>query len=391
MGTSTVFTLTAPPAPTAASYAWTLPAGVNQLSGGNGNVITIDFAGVTPGIGSLPIVVKSVGGCGQSSARTLTLARALPTAPTALVVTDDAISTTTAITKVSAYTGKTTPLTLKATPAMVQGATATSYAWRLPAGVNIVSPETTTPTTVQQSVNTGNFTPEGAPIFEIQNFAAISTGTVSTITVNFAGVVPGTLSFPLTVFAVNGAGNSKARTRTVTAAAPTSPAITAADGTTFNSCNTETYSVIPTLGTSYAWTVPAGATITSNTGNQIVVDYTNVSAAVGVTVQVTCTASNGTGTSAAKILNVKRVTCPVRLSNSSASAFTAKAYPNPSSSEFTIETSAKGAMSVKVYDMQGRLVEKADTNKVGSKLAAGTYNVIVNQGANTKSVRVIKN
>jgi hypothetical protein len=47
-------------------------------------------------------------------------------------------------------------------------------------------------------------------------------------------------------------------------------------------------------------------------------------------------------------------------------------------------------MSVKGYDMQGRLVENADTNKVGSRLAAGTYNLIVNQGANTKSVRVIK-
>ncbi|MCF8322502.1 MAG: T9SS type A sorting domain-containing protein, partial [Flavobacterium sp.] len=47
--------------------------------------------------------------------------------------------------------------------------------------------------------------------------------------------------------------------------------------------------------------------------------------------------------------------------------------------------------SVKVYDMQGRLVEKANTDKVGSRLAAGAYNIIVNQGANTKSVRVIKN
>ena len=40
--------------------------------------------------------------------------------------------------------------------------------------------------------------------------------------------------------------------------------------------------------------------------------------------------------------------------------------------------------------MQGRLVETSTSTQVGSKLAAGTYNVIVNQGANTKSVRVIK-
>jgi hypothetical protein len=84
-------------------------------------------------------------------------------------------------------------------------------------------------------------------------------------------------------------------------------------------------------------------------------------------------------------------TCAPKFANqSTASDFKVSAYPNPSSSEFTIESSAKGAMSVKVYDMQGRLVEKADTNRVGSKLATGTYNVIVNQGANTKSLRVIK-
>ena len=41
--------------------------------------------------------------------------------------------------------------------------------------------------------------------------------------------------------------------------------------------------------------------------------------------------------------------------------------------------------------MQGRLVEKTDSAQVGSKLAINTYNFIVNQGANTKSVRIINN
>ena len=76
--------------------------------------------------------------------------------------------------------------------------------------------------------------------------------------------------------------------------------------------------------------------------------------------------------------------------NTSSTLFEVKAYPNPSSSEFTIETSAKGAMSVQVYDMAGRLVESSTSSQVGSRLAAGTYNLIVNQGANSKSVRVIK-
>ena len=115
------------PAATAANYAWTLPNGVNPIGDVTGNEITVDFAGVAPGIGVLPITIQSVGGYGQSLHRTLNLTRALPTAPTALVLTDEAISTT-AITKVGAYTGKTTELTLIATPVLVQGATATSYA-----------------------------------------------------------------------------------------------------------------------------------------------------------------------------------------------------------------------------------------------------------------------
>jgi hypothetical protein len=47
-------------------------------------------------------------------------------------------------------------------------------------------------------------------------------------------------------------------------------------------------------------------------------------------------------------------------------------------------------MSIKVYDMQGRLVEKAHTDKVGSKLATGVYNLIVTQDSNARTLRVIK-
>jgi uncharacterized delta-60 repeat protein len=77
-------------------------------------------------------------------------------------------------------------------------------------------------------------------------------------------------------------------------------------------------------------------------------------------------------------------------SSSDETQFNVIAYPNPSSSEFTIETSSKGDTNVQVYDMQGRLIERTDTNKVGSRLAAGVYNVIVNQGTKVKTLRVIK-
>jgi hypothetical protein len=393
MGTETVFTLTAAEASTAASYEWTLN-GATQKSGEDGRIITVDFLDVEPGIGSLPIVVKSVGGCGTSTARTLTLARAVPTAPTKLVLTDEAIElsttvTTKVVTKVGPYTDKPTQLTLTATPFTTQGATATSYAWILPAGVNCETNNEPTFVKVKSTLNTGT---TEVPVYLFDNVAAIATAS-STITINFDGVASAVTALPIQVFAVNGAGNSIARTLTLTAAAPATPAIVGSDGNgtaaQFGSCLSKTYTATSIPGATYNWTAPGG-TITQN-GNVIVVNYSATLVPLLGTSTVTCSATNGTGTSGVKSLTVKRIACTsTKLSDSSASAFSAKAYPNPSSSEFTIETSAKGAMSVKVYDMQGRLVEKAQSNRVGSKLATGTYNVIVNQGANTKSVRVIK-
>ena len=69
------------------------------------------------------------------------------------------------------------------------------------------------------------------------------------------------------------------------------------------------------------------------------------------------------------------------------------AYPNPSSTEFTIETSSKGA-TIRVYDVVGRLIENRQTTsnsvQVGKNYATGVYNVIVNQGTKVKTLRVIK-
>lgn len=58
------------------------------------------------------------------------------------------------------------------------------------------------------------------------------------------------------------------------------------------------------------------------------------------------------------------------------------AYPNPSSVEFTIETSRKGATNVQVYDMTGRLIENRQATStsvsVGRNYVSGVYYVIVN-------------
>jgi hypothetical protein len=160
MGTNTVLTLTAAPSPTATSYIWELPVGVNQLSGGTSNVITVNFLGVTSSntfnymstaaipvsTNSLRIGLKSSNGVGvsvtsnaallnpttTSTAKLLTLTAVKPAAPTPKM-TNDVISTTVAVTDVSKFVGTSTEFTLTASVS----ALASSYQWSLPAGVNV--------------------------------------------------------------------------------------------------------------------------------------------------------------------------------------------------------------------------------------------------------------
>jgi hypothetical protein len=163
MGTDAVLTITASPTPTATSYEWELPEGVNQLSGGTTNVITVNFAGVTSAntynfsttaavpvsTNVLRIGVKSVNGVGisttantalvnpvtSSTAKLLTLTAVAPAAPT-LKMFDTAVSSTTAVTDISRYIGTSRPLTLVGTVAATT--LASSFTWELPAGVNVV-------------------------------------------------------------------------------------------------------------------------------------------------------------------------------------------------------------------------------------------------------------
>jgi hypothetical protein len=406
--TEVPFILTATPlrvqGATSTSYAWILPTGVNCTTTNTPttvqhkvnvgtievpvletqtvaaistatNEITVNFSGAS-GTGNLDLLVFGVNGAGNSIAKKLVLARATPTAPSAIVLKDGG----TVVTKVGAYTAKTTPLTLTATPVAIQGVEATSFSWVLPAGVNVT---------------------DGATWVSDNGTTKTWAGTSTVLTINLAGISgnsPSMTSIPLSVYAVNGAGTSAAaKTLTVTAAAPAPPTITGSTGTNFSACNTTTYTATPIQGATYTWVVPAGASITGATdGNVILVNYSATTVAVGGKSAVTCIAANGTGSSALKSLTVTRTTTGCKESGSaSVNPFNVIAYPNPSSDNFNIEvTSGKGATTFEVYDMQGRLIEnrKANANsvQVGSRYAAGAYNVIVKQNENTKTLRVIK-
>ncbi len=422
MGTSRVVTLTATPSLDATSYDWELPAGVTQLSGGNTNVITVNFAGVTSAntfnydttaatpvsTNVMRIGVKSRNGVGvsitsnaaavlpttTSTAKLLTLKGVKPAAP-ALKMYDLAVSPTLAITDISTYIGKNTELTLVGTVAATS--VASSFSWELPSSVNVV---------------------------------AGSNLTSNSIKVNFLNVTAGTASLYLGIKAVNGLGSSvKNNSALVPATSSTATllkvaaGLPAAAGVVVGSlaiCSNQASSVTYTITTAaaksniYNITAPVGCTIVGgvmNTrsinavaGATFTVNYPNGFTSPSTAKKTIVIQSvNGFGVSATnKVLSLTSNTCTTtnriakvaKVSND----FKVIAYPNPSFDLFNIEVNSSGegvTTEVQVYDMTGRLVEnrkaKSATIQVGSDLSSGVYNVIVNQGNQVKTIRVIKN
>ncbi|MFN3969124.1 T9SS type A sorting domain-containing protein [Flavobacterium sp.] len=79
--------------------------------------------------------------------------------------------------------------------------------------------------------------------------------------------------------------------------------------------------------------------------------------------------------------------------------FAVVAYPNPYSENFSLSltTTSEESVSVMVYDMTGRLVEKQEVStaaiaelQVGNRYPSGIYNVIITQGSKVKTLRVVK-
>ena len=85
--------------------------------------------------------------------------------------------------------------------------------------------------------------------------------------------------------------------------------------------------------------------------------------------------------------------------NSIDEKFDAICTPNPSSTSFNlnIETTANESLEILIYDVLGKLIERKNMKsnelsgfKFGNEYLSGIYNVIINQGENTKSIKIIK-
>ncbi|MEK8181174.1 T9SS type A sorting domain-containing protein [Flavobacterium buctense] len=79
--------------------------------------------------------------------------------------------------------------------------------------------------------------------------------------------------------------------------------------------------------------------------------------------------------------------------------FSAIAYPNPFADNFLIDltTESQSSVSIKVYDMVGRLVDSReskasnlDSLAIGDQYPSGVYNVVVTQDEIVKTIRVVK-
>ncbi|MCX6173089.1 MAG: hypothetical protein NT048_09685, partial [Flavobacterium sp.] len=272
---------------TTLSYYWTVPAGVNIVgqtpgvrtivqTGTDANVLNVNFLNVSSGIGavgSITCQAQNVSGC-SSAAKSVALTKALPAAPTTLVMTDGVSAT--AITTFAKYMG--TPTVITVTAGSLVGAS--SYVWELPTGVTLLSGATTT--------------------------SGVTSGTSSVITIDFAGVTSSntfnystTAAVPVStnvlrigVKSRNGVGvsttsnsslsnpttPSTAKLLTLTAVAPAAPAsLTLTDGVTATaitvvskfigkSTTFKLTAATSALASSYSWELPTGVNRTDANG-----------------------------------------------------------------------------------------------------------------------------
>ena len=391
MGTSRVVTLTATPSTTATSYVWELPTGVNQLSGGTSNVITVNFLGVTSGntfnyltltgvsTNSLRIGVKSRNGVGDSTTSNATLVNP-PTSSTAKQLTLTAVkpaAVTAVAGQIAALCGGSTY-----TYTITDTALASSYSATAPAGcvVNFTSTLTFTVTY-----------PVG---FTVTTLTPVADKTIYVTSINGMGTSATTKALTLATALAAVGVNTNSYSYIV-------PATGLASAAYFTKCAPQTITVpaVP-YATSYVWTLQNGATGTS-TSNSIVVNFSLVSPLIATTKNIVkVKAMNACGVfSAEKSISLSwdgissctgKMASPVMVSEVSI-------YPNPARDNFNLELTASevSEMSMTIYNMNGAMVRAKNVqltegnnviNEDVSSLSSGIYFVQIYNASNGETV-----
>ena len=345
-------------------YTWTVPEGALIVGTATGNSIAVSYAGdFTAG----NVTVKASNGVGPSlTAATLAVART---------------------------SGAVAPAALVGPVAGLCSGTAYNYSFA--AGAN-----------AQTYTITG---PVGSVVTSADNASNTTSNVITTSNLAFT-VLYSTAIVNISIVANNPCGSAAAKLFPVSKAMGAITTISGVSGvlgasTAVDTCTTYTYTASAVVeAVSYTWTVPANAVIVSQSLNTLVVTFPGT-LPTGAAAALKVFATNACGLSSAiKSVTLTRTTCPtareeVVIQEVTKTPFSVKAYPNPYTETFNLSltTSSEDKVSVVVYDMTGRLIERRDVRpsdmveqQIGDRYPSGVYNVVVTQGEEVKTVRVIK-
>lgn len=279
----------------ASSYLWTVPAGMNILSGQGTNTITVANVSFTSG----NISVQGINACGSGGIKTvaLTVAATTPGTISGPTVT---CGITSAIYSIATVAG------------------AVSYNWTLPSGA-IVS---------------------------------LGQGTTSIIA-SFTTPMIGNVS----VTAYNGCANSTARTLAVNKVPATPGPITGTS--VVCSLGTFNYSIAPVSGaTSYLWVVPAGITLVSGQGTTAITVNVASTPIAGGQIKVYAQTTCGNSALQAKTIGACAAPNLKGSGNEEDKNIFSAIYPNPANSSFTIDLVSNRDRVVveEIFDILGNIV-----------------------------------
>jgi beta-glucanase (GH16 family) len=232
-----------------------------------------------------------------------------------------------------------------------------TYLWTEPAGTSIASGQGTSLTKI--------------------NFAATA-GTVSVVETN----------------SLQCAGTVKTKSVTIS---PTPPATSSITGNASPACNAnaQAYSVNATAGSTYAWTLPSGASFNFGQGSAgINVHFGTTSG------NITVTETNASGcVGSTQTLTITLGTCPVtKIYNPSSVNSVFEVFPNPftENAALKIHAEAGSLINLRILDSRGALVYSSyglDANqilKIGEGLPAGLYLIMLSVNDEVSVSKIIK-
>jgi hypothetical protein len=219
---------------------------------------------------------------------------------------------------------------------------------------------------------------------------SITSNTGTSITMSIpAGFVSGTLS----VVANNSCGSSVARTLALSGIPATPASITGPTSVCASAAGLAYSTPVVSGVTTYTWTVPTGASITTGAGtNAITVKWGTVAGAVTVKAGNAC-GTNATARSLSVALAVCRAAVDEELQVSEPSV---KVYPNPGQSVFHLDASGISEGTVlRVSDLLGKEVLRKNLldgeNLINlDQVPAGAYFFQLNGSNINKILKVIK-